>query len=80
MLTASLIFKITQNYIVIFLRIIRGKKLLYSVKFLISSIKSINSMKNYPHIVELFAYILNVFVFMFLLTLSVLIFLGTSST
>ena len=80
MLAASLIFKITQNYIVIFLRIIRGKKLLYSVKFLISSIKSINSMKNYPHIVELFAYILKMFVFMFLLTLSVLIFLGTSST
>ena len=42
---ASFIFKVTKNYIIIFL-------------------KSMNPVQKYPHIIELFTCILNMFVFM----------------
>ena len=45
-----------------------------------ANIKSMNSMQRYPHIIELFACILNMFAFMLLFPINLLISLGTCST
>ena len=52
------LFKITQNYVTIFLKVIRRKKHKIS-QFFPLSIKSINPMPNYAHIIELSASIQN---------------------
>ena len=39
-----------------------------------------NPMQKYPHIIELFDFILNMFVFMFLCPINILTSLGTCST
>ena len=64
----------------IFLEIIRGKKQVKSIKLLPANIKSTNPLQKYPHITELSACILNMFVLMFLCSINVLISLGTRST
>ena len=47
-----------------------------SVKVFLASIKSINSIQKYQHVDESYAYILKIFVFMFLLPINVLISFG----
>ena len=69
----SFILKITQEYII-------KKKLVKSVKVLPASIKSMNPIQKYPHIIGLFACILNMFVFMFLCPINFSVYLGTCST
>ena len=51
-----------------------------SIKVLSVNIKSMNPMQKYPHIIELFPCILNMFVFMFLCAVNFSISLGTRST
>ena len=55
------------------------KRLVKSVKFLSLSIKSINPIQKYPHITELYAYILKIFVCIFLLPINFLISFGKCS-
>ena len=55
------LFRITQNYITIFIKVI-----VQSIKLLFASIKSMNLIQKYLHIIELSACILNMFAFMFL--------------
>ena len=43
-----------------------GKNLVKTSKVLPAKIKSLTPMQKYPHIIELFDCILNVFIFMFL--------------
>ena len=52
-------------------------KLVKSIKP--ANMKSINSIQKYPHIIELFACILNMFVFVFLCPKNILISLGKCS-
>ena len=78
------IFKITQNYIVIFCKIIKRKQTSkinqnFACKVLPANIKPMNPMQKYPHIIELFDCILNMFVFMLCL-INLSISLGTCST
>ena len=47
----SFIFEVAQNYT---LKAIRKKTPIRSVNFLPKSIKSMNPMQKYPHIIELF--------------------------
>ena len=49
------------------------KDLLIRLKFFPASIKSINSIQKYPHIIESYACILKIFAFMFLLLINTLI-------
>ena len=50
------------------------------IKVFPASIKSINPIQKYPHIIESYACILKIFVFMFLLPINVLISFGIFST
>ena len=52
----SFIFEVAQNYI---LKAIKKKTPIKSVNFLPASLKSMNPMQKYPHIIELFDCILN---------------------
>ena len=47
---------------------------------LFASIKSMNPIQKYPHIIELFACILKMFAFMFLLPINFLVSSGICST
>ena len=60
--------KIIQNYIIVFfLKSFGENKIVKPVKVLPASIKLINPMQKYSHITESYAWLLKVFVFMFLL-------------
>ena len=62
----SLIFKVTQKRVIIFYQNHEGEnKLVYKIKALFANITLINPMPKYPHIIELFACILNMFFFCF---------------
>ena len=50
------------------------------IKVFPASIKSINPIQKYPHIIESYACILKIFVFMFLLPINVLISFGICYT
>ena len=52
------------------------KRFVNSVKIFPASMKSINPIKKYPHIIESYACILKIFGFMFLLLINVLISFG----
>ena len=54
--------------------------LVKSVNFLSASMKSVNSMQKYPHIIELFDCTLKMLTFMFLFPMNSLISSGTRST
>ena len=54
--------------------------LVKSVSFLPASIKSMNPMQKYPHIIELFAYNRKMLAFMFLFLINSLISSGRYST
>ena len=56
------------------------KRFVNSVKVFPASIKSKNPMQKYSHVVESYACILKIFVFMFLLPINVLISFGICST
>ena len=62
------------------LKLFGEKRFVNSVKFFPASIKLINPIQKYPHIMESYAYILKIFVFMFLLPKNVLIFFGICYT
>ena len=62
----SLIFKVTQDYIAIFSKTQVENRLVKSIKVFPANMKSKNPMQKYPHIIELFDSILNMFVFIFL--------------
>ena len=70
----SFIFEVAQNYI---LKAIKKKTPIKSVNFLPASIKSMNPMQKYSHIIELFDSTLNMLAFMFLFPINSLISLGT---
>ena len=74
------IFEITQNSIVILLKLIWENRLVKSVKFLLPSIKSMNPMQKYPHILELLACTRKMLAIMFLFLTNSLIYSGTSLT
>ena len=77
----SLIFKIPQDYTVIFFQNHKQKKkLVKSVNFLFASIKSMNPMQKYPQVIELLACTLKILAFMFLFPTNYLISPGTFST
>ena len=57
--------KITQDYIVVYCKLISETKLVKSIKVFPANIKPINPVQRYPHIIELFACIRNMFVLMF---------------
>ena len=65
---------------IIFLKLFGEKRLVKSVKLLCLSIKSINPLQKYLHITQLYAYIIKIFVVMFLLSINVLISFGICST
>ena len=50
-----------------FLKLFDEKRFVYLVKFFPASIKPINPIQKYPHIIESYACILKIFVLMFLL-------------
>ena len=62
------------------LKLFGEKGFVNSVKVFPASIKSINPIQKYPHIIESYACILKIFVFMFLLPINVLISFGICST
>ena len=55
------------------LKLFGEKRFVYSVNVFPASIKSINPIQKYPHIIESYACILKIFVVMFLLLINVLI-------
>ena len=63
-----------------FLKLFGEKRFVNLVKVFPASIKSINPIQKYPHIIESYACILKMFVFMFLLPINVLIYFGICST
>ena len=63
-----------------FSKLFGEKRFLNSVKVFLLNIKSINPLKKYPHITELYACILKTFVLMFLLLINYLISFGICST
>ena len=66
--------------IISFLKLFGEKRFVNSVKVFPASIKSINPIQKYPHIIESYACILKIFVFMFLLLINVLTSFGICST
>ena len=62
------------------LKLFGEKRFVNSVKVFPTSIKSINLIHKYLHIIESYACILKIFVFMFLLPINVLISFGICST
>ena len=65
---------------IIFLKLFGEKRFVYSVRVFLASIISIKPIQKYPHIIELCAYILKMFVAMFLLPVNALIYLGICCT
>ena len=63
-----------------FLKLFGSKRLVKSVKVLPTSIKSINQMQKYPHIIESYACILKIFAATMNLSLNIFIFFGICST
>ena len=63
-----------------FLKLFSKKRFVKSVKVFLASMKLINPIQKYPHIIESYACILKVFVFMFLLSINALISFGICST
>ena len=63
-----------------FLKLFDEKRFVNSVKVFPLSIKSINPIQKYPHIIESYACILKIFVLMFLLLINALISFGICST
>ena len=63
-------FKVISSF---FLKLFCEKKIRKSVKVFPASIKSINPIEKYPHIIESNACILKIFVFMVLLLINVFI-------
>ena len=59
-------FEIIYIYIYIFLRLSGEKRFVNSVKVVPASIKLINAIQKYPHIIESYACILKKFIVMFL--------------
>ena len=70
-------FKITVSF---FVKFFGEKRFVYSVQVFPASIKSIKPIQKYPHIIELYACILEIFVLMFLLLINAQISLGICST
>ena len=70
-------FKIISSFL---LKLFGEKRFVKSVKVFPASIKSINPIQKYPHIIESYACILKIFVSMFLLPIIVLISFGIYST
>ena len=62
-------FKIISSF---FLKLLGEKRFINSVKVFPASIKSINPIQKYPHIIESYACILKIFVVMFLLLINTL--------
>ena len=62
-----------------FLKLFGQERLVNSAKVFPASIKSINPIQKYPHIIEWYACILKIFL-MFLLLINAIISLGTCST
>ena len=56
------------------------KRFVNSIKVFPASIKLINPIRKYPHIIESYAFIVKIFVFMLLLPTNVLISFGICST
>ena len=76
----DLLFKAIQDYIIIFFfEIIRRKQTskINQTFIFTSNIKSMNPIQKYQQIIELSACILNMFVFVFLCPINLLISLGT---
>ena len=67
-------------YVIVFLKLFGEKKFVNLVKVFPASIKLINQIQKYPHIIESYACILKIFVVMFLLSINVLISFGIWST
>ena len=65
---------------IIFLKSFGEKRFVNLVKVFPASIKSINPIQKYLHIIESYNCILKIFVFMFLLPVNVLISFGICST
>ena len=65
---------------IIFLKSFGEKRFVNLVKVFPASIKSINPIQKYLHIIESYNCILKIFVFMFLLPINVLISFGICST
>ena len=63
-----------------FSKLFGEKRFVHSVKVFPLDIKSINPIQKYPHITELYACILKMFISMFLLLIKALISLGICST
>ena len=76
----SFIFETTQNYIIIFLKVIGRKYVLKSVNFLPASIKFMNPKQKYPHIAELFVCTRKMLAVVFFFPINSLISSGTCST
>ena len=72
--------KIVEKYIIGFFKLFGEKIFVKSDKVFPASIKSINPIQKYPHIIEPYACILKIFIFMFLLPIHALIFFGIYST
>ena len=66
-------FKIISSF---FLKLFGEKRFVNSVKVFPASIKSINPIQKYPHIIESYACILKIFAVMFLLLINALISFG----
>ena len=71
------IFRITSS---LFLKLFDEKGFVNLFKVFPPSIKSINPLQKYPHIIELYTCVLKIFVFMFLLPINVQISFGICST
>ena len=69
-----------KSYHHFFLKLFGEKRFVKSVRVLTASIKLIDPMQKYPHIIESCACILKIIVFIFLLLINVLIPLGICST
>ena len=76
----TLLIKYFKIISLFFLKLFCEKRFVYSVKVFSASIKSINPMQKYPHIIESNACILKIFVFMFLLLINVFISFGICFT
>ena len=70
-------FKIISSFL---LKLFGEKRFVKSVKVFPAIIKSINPIQKHPQIIESYACILKIFVFMFLLLINVLISFGIYST
>ena len=75
-----MLIKLFKSMSSFFIKLFGEKRFIYSVKVFPLSIKSINPMQKYPHIIESYACILKIFVLIFLLLINTLISLRICST